>query len=61
MRCLALSNSEVRLKASFVDFDGMSIFVGSSERDASKAKGFFLPVSIFETYNTGKTVKEDVA
>jgi hypothetical protein len=48
------------LKASFVDFDGTSIFVGSSEKDASKAKGFFLPMSIFETYN-GKTIKEDVA
>ena len=48
------------LKASFVDFDGMAIFVGSSEKDANKAKGFFLPVSIFETHN-GKTVKEDMA
>ena len=48
------------LKASFVDFDGTSIFVGSSEKDVSKAKGFFLPISIFETQN-GKTIKEDVA
>jgi len=48
------------LKASFVDFDGTSIFVGSSEKDQSKAKGFFLPVSIFETQNR-KTIKEDVA
>ena len=48
------------LKASFVDFDGTSIFVGSSEKDPSKAQGFFLPVSIFETHN-GKTVKEDIA
>ena len=39
---------EVSLKGSFVDFDGTSIFVGSSEKDASKAKGFFLPVSVFE-------------
>ena len=28
------------LKGSFVDFDGTSIFVGSSEKDAGKAKGF---------------------
>jgi hypothetical protein len=48
------------LKASFVDFDGTSIFVGSSEKDPSKAQGFFLPVSIFETHN-GKTIKEDIA
>ncbi|HVN97435.1 MAG TPA: hypothetical protein VMT62_13480, partial [Syntrophorhabdaceae bacterium] len=48
------------LKASFVDFDGTLIFVGSSEKDSSKAKGFFLPASIFETHN-GKTITEDVA
>jgi hypothetical protein len=48
------------LKGSFIDFDGTSLFVGSSEKDASKAKGFFLPVSIFETYN-GKAIKEVVA
>ena len=48
------------LKASFVDFDRTAIFIGSSEKDANKAKGFFLPVSIFETHN-GKTVKEDMA
>ena len=48
------------LKGSFVDFDGTSIFIGSSEKDASKAKGFFLPLSIFEAYK-GKTIKEDIA
>jgi hypothetical protein len=48
------------LKASFVDFNGTSIFIGSSEKDASKAKGFLLPASIFETHN-GKTLKEDIA
>ncbi len=48
------------LKGSLVDFDGTSIFIGSSEKDASKAKGFFLPVSIFEAYN-GKSIKEDIA
>lgn len=49
-----------KLKGSFVDFDGTSIFIGSSEKEASKAKGFFLPISIFETHNE-KTVKEDIA
>ena len=48
------------LKGSLVDFDGTSIFIGSSEKDASKAKGFFLPFSIFEAYN-GKPIKEDIA
>jgi hypothetical protein len=48
------------LKGSFVDFYGTSIFIGSSEKDASKAKGFFLPVSIFEEHN-GKTIREDIA
>ena len=48
------------LKGSFVDFDGTSIFVGSSEKAAGKAKGFFLPLSVLETHN-GKTVKEDIA
>ena len=48
------------LKGSFVDFDGMSIFIGSSERDSRKAKGFFLPVSIFEDHN-GKTINEDIS
>jgi outer membrane protein assembly factor BamB len=48
------------LKGSLVDFDGTSIFIGSSEKDASKAKSFFLPVSIFEAHN-GKTIEEDIA
>ena len=48
------------LKGSFVDFDGTSIFIGSSEKDATKAKGFFLPLSIFEAYN-GKTIREEIA
>jgi len=48
------------LKGSFVDFDGTSIFIGSYEKDSKKAKGFFLPISIFEDHN-GKTIKEDIA
>ncbi len=48
------------LKGSFIDFDGKSIMIGSSEKDASKAKGFFLPVSVFEEHN-GKTIREDIA
>ena len=48
------------LKGSFVDFDGTTIFIGSSEKDASKAKGFFLPFALFDSHN-GKTVKEESA
>jgi hypothetical protein len=48
------------LKGSFVDFDGTSIFIGSSEKNAGKAKAFFLPVSVFEKHN-GKTIKEGSA
>ena len=48
------------VKGSFVDFDGTSLFVGSFEKDAGKAKAHFLPVSIFDTHN-GKTVNEGIA
>lgn len=48
------------VKGSFVDFDGSSVFVGSFEKDAAKAKGHFLPLSVFETHN-GKTVDESAA
>lgn len=48
------------LKGSFVDFDGGSVFIGSFEKDAAKAKGHFLPLSVFDTHN-GKTVDETVA
>jgi sugar lactone lactonase YvrE len=48
------------VKGSFVDFDGNAIFVGSFERDAARAKGHFLPLSIFDTHN-GKTVDEGMA
>lgn len=57
---LAVVKLEGNLKGSFVDFDGTSLFVGSSEKDASKANGFFLPLSVFETHN-GKTINEDIA
>jgi len=49
-----------QLKGSFVDFDGTSVFVGSYEKDAEKAKGHFLPLSIFDTHND-KTVNEVIA
>lgn len=49
-----------RLKGSFVDFDGTSVFIGSYEKDTEKAKGHFLPLSVFDTHNN-KTVNEIIA
>ena len=57
---LGVVKLEGGLKGSFVDYDGTSIFIGSYEKNAGKAKGFFLPVSIFEDHN-GRTVREDIA
>jgi outer membrane protein assembly factor BamB len=48
------------VKGSFIDFDGSAVFVGSFEGDAAKAKGHFLPLSVFDTHN-GKTINETVA
>ncbi|MEW6262828.1 MAG: hypothetical protein AB1641_07100 [Thermodesulfobacteriota bacterium] len=47
------------VKGSFIAFDG-ALFAGSFEREATKAKGHFLPLSVFETHN-GKTVDESAA
>ncbi|MSP39904.1 MAG: hypothetical protein EXR70_15560 [Deltaproteobacteria bacterium] len=56
--------STVRLsgevKGSFIDFDGASIFSASSEKDQSKARGHFFPLSIFDTHK-GKTINQDLA
>jgi outer membrane protein assembly factor BamB len=49
-----------QLKGSFVDFDGTSVFVGSYEKDVAKGKGYFLPLSIFETHQD-KAVDEVIA
>jgi hypothetical protein len=48
------------VKGSFADFDGTALFLGAYEKDAAKARGYFLPISIFETHN-GKTVTEELA
>lgn len=39
------------MKGSLAGFDGTSIFIASSEKDAEKARGFFLPLSLFDTRN----------
>ncbi len=49
-----------QLKGSFVDFDGTSIFIGSYEKDIAKAKGYFLPLSIFDTHKD-KAIDEAIA
>lgn len=48
------------MKGSLVDFDGKSIFIASSEKDASKAQAFFLPLSLFDTHN-GATLEPSQA
>jgi hypothetical protein len=48
------------LKGSFVDFDGIDLWVGSSEKDSTKAKAYRLSLSIFDQSN-GKAIKEDTA
>lgn len=39
------------LKGSFVHFDGTALLVGSYEKDPARARGHFLPLSLFETHN----------
>lgn len=39
------------MKGSLAGFDGKSIFIASSEKDAAKARGFFLPLSLFDTHD----------
>jgi len=48
------------LKGSFVDFDGVSLFIGTYTADPARAKGYFLPLSVFDTHNGG-TVDETAA
>ena len=48
------------LKASFIDFDGTRLFLGSSEKESSKARGYFLPLDVLVKAN-GKTISEDAA
>jgi sugar lactone lactonase YvrE len=38
------------VRGSFIDFDGRDLFVGTYEKH-TKGKGFFLPLSVFDTFN----------
>ena len=49
-----------QVKGSFIDFDGRSLFVGSFERNATRSKGHFLPLSIFEL-PSGQSADERIA
>jgi sugar lactone lactonase YvrE len=49
------------LKGSFVDFDGTDLWIGSSEKDATKAKAHRLSLDIFDQFNGKHAIKEDVA
>jgi hypothetical protein len=57
---VATINLAGEVKGSFIDFDGASIFVGSSEKDATKAKAFFLPYELFDSHN-GATIDQEAA
>ncbi|MGH8745800.1 MAG: hypothetical protein ACREUK_04845 [Burkholderiales bacterium] len=48
------------LKGSFIDFDGSDMFVGSYEKEPGKARGYFVPLSVFDKYN-GESVDESAA
>lgn len=39
------------MKGSLASFDGKSIFIASSKKDAGRARGFFLPLSLFDTHD----------
>ncbi len=49
-----------RLKGSFVAFDGKDLWIGSSEKDASKALMHRLDLKLFEEHD-GRTLTDDMA
>ena len=49
------------LKGSFVDFDGTDLWVGSSEKDGTKAKAHRLSLGIFDQFNGKPAITEDQA
>lgn len=49
------------LKGSFVDFDGVDLWVGSSEKDESKARAHRLSLSVFDQFNGKPAIREDKA
>ena len=57
---VATLNLAGEMKGSLVDFDGKSIFIASSEKDAARARAFFLPLSLFDTHN-GATLEPSQA
>ncbi len=57
---VATLNLAGEMKGSLVDFDGKSIFIASFDKDAAKARAFFLPVSLFDTHN-GATLEPSQA
>lgn len=48
------------VKGSFAAFDGSALFVGTFAKDADKARGHFLPLSLFDVHN-GDTIDESAA
>ena len=39
------------MKGSLAGFDGKSVFIASSEKDETRARGFYLPLSLFDTHD----------
>jgi hypothetical protein len=48
------------VKGSFIAFDGKALFSGTYDKDASRSKGHYLPLSIFSTHD-GRTVDQSNA
>lgn len=49
------------LKGSFVDFDGTDLWIGSSEKEAEKARAYRLSLGIFDQFNGKAAIREDQA
>lgn len=49
------------LKGSFVDFDGTDLWIGSSEKEATKANAYRLSLGIFDQFNGKAAIREDQA
>ncbi|MFL6716523.1 MAG: hypothetical protein ACJ8G3_09200 [Burkholderiaceae bacterium] len=49
------------MKGSLAGFDGKSVFIASSEKDAEKARGFFLPLSLFDTHQGAALAPADAS
>jgi hypothetical protein len=49
-----------KLKASFVDFQAGSVFIGAYEKNTTDSNGYYLPFALFDSHN-GKSINETMA